>query len=186
MAALRGSHQVGLGRDRFPVEASRGSVEVLEPAHYGVFDAFGGVGGLLLAAEDGRQLAIEFDKTFALLDPLRGRVGPSRVLQTQFMAAAVVDQGIREPSLGPESTSQAAMGRGVVRLELDGFFELGDGPVQVLLLLQDIAQVEVGIDVLGVELDGLVELGDGLVQVTPVGQGIAKVAVELGRAWGRG
>jgi hypothetical protein len=102
-----------------------------------------GVGGLLLAAEDGRQLAVEFDVALTLLDPLRRRVGPAWIVRSQFVTAAEVGQGLGELPLVPQGIAEVAVGLGVVRLESEGLAELGDGLLQPALVVQGGAQVVV-------------------------------------------
>ena len=59
----------------------------------------------------------------------------------------------------------------------DGLAALGDGLVQLALVVQGIAEVAVGLGVVLLEPDGLAVLGDGLVQLALVLQGDAEVVV---------
>lgn len=56
----------------------------------------------------------------------------------------------------------ASVGRGEVRIKLDGFGELGDGPVILPWLVVGSAPVVAGQGILRVETDGLVVVLDGL------------------------
>jgi hypothetical protein len=55
------------------------------------------------------------------------------------------------------------MGFGIVRPELDGLAERGDGVVQLVLGRQGKAEVVMGSGDFGVEVDGLAERGNGVV-----------------------
>ena len=54
------------------VEARRGGIALLERllAHRGQGDTFADIGGFPVAAQDLRQLAVEFDQALTLPDPL--------------------------------------------------------------------------------------------------------------------
>ena len=57
--------------------------------------------------------------------------------------------------------------------------KLGDGLVQLPLVLQGVAEVVVGLGEFRVEFDGLAVAGDGLVQLALVVQGVAEVVVRV-------
>ena len=72
------------------------------------------------------------------------------------------------------------MVKGVLRIELDGFPEAGDGLVQPALVIQRLAQRGSDPKQRRVELSGLLELGNSLVKLTLLLQFAAQVGVGLG------
>jgi len=60
-----------------------------------------------------------------------------------------------------QGMAQVLVGDGQVGVELDGRLVFADGPLQVLLVTQDVAQVAVSLSVVGVDLDGRLVFTDG-------------------------
>jgi hypothetical protein len=167
-AVVWGRRPGGLGRDGLLVEACGYRVEVFDLAQSGVLGALAGVGGLLLAAEDGQQLAVQGGQALALLE-LRGDVLARRVAFGQEFQAAPC----RRPCLGKatflqQQLSECGLGQGEPGGEVDGLLVLGDGSVHVPLVMQGHAQVVVDLGKPGLAVQGLGVAADGAVGV-PLG-----------------
>jgi hypothetical protein len=69
-------------------------------------------------------------------------------------------------NIGPVPLSQVIVGRGDLRLELEGLVVCGNRLIDFALLLRDEAQVEMSVDELGVDLNRSSVGCGGLVQLT--------------------